>query len=215
MQGNEFIRRMNRFTSIYQRNGIRKNTFGGSWGCDYFAPRLIDFPADTKEIFAKHNITWEYSIYSEYFQEISSSLSSSTTSMQHVSGERPNLWWAESAPNHHFMFIDLKNAARALSEGETWLAFASLLAGADEDPELERMRDISKLAWQNMTIMDHGLGHKSVPLDSLPRTSKELDFLMNKNTPPHADEAYREKWKVTRTVAEELVEDSLDYAVTK
>lgn len=139
--------------------------------------------------------------------------------LQRLSGERPNLWWAESAPNHHYMFQDLKAATKALSDAELFVAVLALMrrAGRRADaentidmPDISEMRNMTHLAWQNVTIQDHGFGHEISPLDSLPRESHELDFLINERSPHTADLLYKEKWAYSRATAEAVLQRSLD-----
>ena len=42
-------------------------------------------------------------------------------------GEKPNLWWAETAPTHHRMFTDYRRAARDLPAAEAFATFRCLL----------------------------------------------------------------------------------------
>ena len=106
-------------------------------------------------------------------------------------GDKPNLWWAETAPTHHRLFTDYRKAARLLPAAEAFSTFRCLLEGSWATyPD-----DALAAAWLNLTLDDHGIAPETVArLPCIPGRTPMLCSLVSAASPVHADQIYQLKW---------------------
>eukprot|EP01060_Flectonema_neradi_P020177 TRINITY_DN27698_c0_g1_i1.p1 TRINITY_DN27698_c0_g1~~TRINITY_DN27698_c0_g1_i1.p1 ORF type:complete len:1128 (+),score=218.92 TRINITY_DN27698_c0_g1_i1:491-3385(+) len=188
-------RRMNYWAAEYQKNGMEP-TFALTVGSDYYSPRLYpEFTEDWMGINTEPTpspiVTW--SNFNNYLSSLDES------KLPTYGGERPNLWWVETSPTHHHMFSDLREASKKLPAVEMFSSFISLI-----DPTYKYPKDMLDVAWLNITVLDHGLGH-----EPMPDMDGHLPWLANNKSPKFADYVYQQKWSTAAVAAAKQLDGTL------
>jgi hypothetical protein len=114
-------------------------------GSDYAPPALWTDFLNTWRASSPRNVSVEYGTFKSFLESIDAAPG---TSLPVIRGERPNLWWPETTPTHHWMYDNLRAAARLLPTAETFWTWEALLASswsAYPEPLLED-------AWLNISI---------------------------------------------------------------
>lgn len=123
-------------------------------GSDYAPPALWnDFLAKWRAA-APLNITVSYGTFNSFLSSIDAAQG---TALPIVRGERPNLWWPETTPTHHWMYDNLRAAARLLPTAETFWTWDALANGSwAAYPEA-----LLDAAWLNISIQGARLEHET------------------------------------------------------
>lgn len=169
-----------------------------TWGCDY-AP-----PDNATQLFSEwaqliSNGTTSAALIYSNVKSWGDAISSASSLLPVVGGERPNLWFMENSPTHHYMWSDYRDAGRLLPAAEAFSAFRGIIEGNfDNYPS-----SVLDFAWLNVSLADHGISAEPTPKgQGLP------SWLVNDNSPDQADQVYAEKWKSSRLAADSLLTDA-------
>lgn len=196
---NGIARRMNQWAPRYARAGLPR-VFGGTLGTDYRNASIQDtFTAAWAQ--TGFNVSVGYGTFARFL----SALDTPQSRIPVLSGELPNMWWAEASPTHHFMFDDVRQAARSLPAAEMWSTLLSFVLESGKAGSYPYPSDRLAAAWLNMTLSDHGIGHEETPTN----TPDALPWLVNEKSPPFADKVYQEKWSLARQTGDALVAEAL------
>jgi alpha-mannosidase len=169
-----------------------------TWGCDYAPPdNATQLFSDWTELVSNGTTSAEL-IYSN-FKNWGDAISQARSQLPSVYGERPNLWYMENAPTHHWMWSDYRDAGRLLPAAEAFSAFRGIIEGGYMNYPI----DILDYAWLNISLADHGISAEPTPKgQGLPT------WLVNDESPDQADQVYAEKWKSARMAAESMLTEA-------
>lgn len=169
-----------------------------TWGCDY-AP-----PDNATELFSEwasliSNGTTSAELVYSNVKNWGDLMSPASSLLPVVSGERPNLWFMENSPTHHFMWSDYRDCGRLLPAAEAFSAFRGILEGNFDNYPTSTL----DYAWLNTSLADHGISAEPTPKgQGLP------SWLINDNSPDQADQVYAEKWKSAKLAAESMLTEA-------
>jgi alpha-mannosidase len=169
-----------------------------TWGCDYAPPdNATQLFADWAALSATERVPeLVYSNFKTWGDEISAA----RDALPVVIGERPNLWYIENSPTHHYMWSNYRDAGRLLPAAESFAAFRSILEG---DFAVSYPVATLDAAWLNLSLADHGISAEPTPKgQGLP------SWLVNDASPDTADQLYADKWRDARNAADAMLGDA-------
>jgi alpha-mannosidase len=169
-----------------------------TWGCDYAPPdNATQLFADWAALSTGGANVPEL-VYSN-FKLWGDAINVSRAQLPVVVGERPNLWFIENSPTHHYMWSNYRDAGRLLPAAEAFAAFRCVLEGAFDSYPV----DILDAAWLNISLADHGISAEPVPKgQGLP------SWLLNDASPDFADQVYAQKWEMARAAADSMLSEA-------
>ena len=193
----DILYRMALYAPQYAASGLTPE-LPVTWGCDYAPPDNATQLFEDWAALVAGGAKIPELIYSN-FKNWGDVMNASRAQLPVVVGERPNLWFMENSPTHHWMWSDYRDAARLLPAAESFAAFRCVLEGNFTSYPVADL----DAAWLNISLADHGISAEPVPKDQgLP------SWLVNDKSPDFADQVYAEKWSSARAAAEAMLADA-------